>query len=434
MKQSVTLLLLILLATLSQAQQLEVKLSDKHVRKIEKAKKGHARLKRYKKFYSKDSIKLAKQADKYWRDKLKDNAKAIDRENKVEKYKKEFANTVPTKLDSTGIDSLKQEGIEKVKAALPESVELNKGQSELKEMTNGGELSTLKNTDSLKSYASQYTQSKVSALESEAAQIDELKDFESKGEEFEQIRSMPKEYQKQIEQFKQREALKAKSKEMAKEKAVDYFALHAEKLQPIQKKMSLMQNKYSSVLNSNDLSTAVKRSSLKGRPFRERLFIGGNFNMNNLKPLSVDASPQIGYKFNKRFVVGVGGIYRQTFGDTINVTPAIPANSYGYKGFTSYDVIKSFFAYAEYERRTKEVHASASSTNGSITDTPSNKTAWVDGLLIGVGRRMSIHSKVHMNMIVLYNFLYNDENAIYNNPWSFKVGFELSELALLKKK
>ncbi|UII22649.1 porin family protein [Fulvivirga ligni] len=229
-----------------------------------------------------------------------------------------------------------------------------------------------------------------------------------------------------MEKYTDADAVHNVGKEEARKRAQTFFANNTQQLEAFQKKMRMLQKKYSALPNSNDLSTAVKRNSLEGKPLRERLLIGGNFQVTSLNPFSLDASPQVGYKFNKKLVVGVGGALRHTFSnDPISTTTDIPNNSYGYKAFVSYDIISSFFAYGEYERMSKEI--------ADNNDLSATKIQWIDGLLLGAGRRFTVLPKIDMTVIILYNFLHDPRKAVHPQPWQVKVGFQLSELALIKK-
>ncbi len=413
MKNTLTISLLILLTNLAQAQTLNVQLSEKHLNKIEKAEDGRTKLKKYRKFYSKDSLKQAKRLKKYWKQKSDSLAKAKRREL-LGKYKEEYAGNLPQPDSSLPT----RDGLQKAKSELPQSAALNEAQQELHNLA-GGDLGNLKNKDSLASYAGSYAQQKV---EKQVGQLGEMQTLQQQQQELQDIQQLPQQYKKEYEGYTDPEKLKEEGKTMATEKAAAFMAQHGEKLEVVQKKISHLQRKYISLPNSNDLSTAVKRTSLKDHSFRERLVIGGNFNINNIKPLSLDLSPQLGYRFNKRFIVGIGGTYRQTFTDSLKVSPAIPANSYGFRAFSSYDVFKSFFAYGEYEQMSKE-----------ITAGDRKQTEWVDGLLLGIGREISVHPKLNMNVMMLYNLINEQENPIYGRRWVMKVGFQLSELALLTK-
>lgn len=328
-------------------------------------------------------------------------------------------------LNNIDSNAIKEKGKELANEHVPDSSQVAGMAMEKAGLSEySSELNALR-SDSLSAAPQQYAQKGAGAVESQVSDRDEVDVFKDQKEELEALKNRPTSYASDVESYQDKEKLKEEALQRAKEEAMVHFVNNQEALGAAQKKIRVLQRKYSSVLNSNDLSTAVKRTSLKGRPFRERLFIGGNFNVNSLEPVSIDASPQVGYKFNKKFIVGIGGTYRHTFGkDTISSLPAIPDNSYGYRAFTSYDVFANFFIYGEYERMTKEIRASG---------TDKSSTQWVDGLLLGVGREFSVHRKVNMTIMVLYNFLHDPQNAIYPKPWTVKLGFQLSDLAMLKK-
>lgn len=189
-------------------------------------------------------------------------------------------------------------------------------------------------------------------------------------------------------------------------------------------KIGLLQKKYSKVISSDDLSTAEKRSSLEGKSFKQRLFIGGNFNVTSTDPIAIDLTPQVGYKFNRRFIVGVGMLYRKTFSNDSIKTVGVPENGIGYNAFTSYDIVKSFFAYGEY---------SALITEEAGTGSDGKVKKQVDGLMLGIGKKVSIHPNVNMTIMLLYDFFHKPMNSLTPKPFSIKIGFQLSELAMLKK-
>ena len=242
-------------------------------------------------------------------------------------------------------------------------------------------------------------------------------------------------YQKQMGQYNQLQsqykgylsvmqdstARKEMAKKKAEELAMDYMASNPGIMKPVQAKMNLLMKKYSYVTNSNDLSTAVKRTSLKGRSFRERLVVAANFQMLNIDPVTIDLSPQIGYRFNSLLSIGIGGTYRQTFKDTI---PSLSPEVFGYKCFVSYDVVKSFFAYGEY----------AQNSPGVKVEEGISKRIWNPAALLGVGRKFAVHKKIDMTVVALYNFLHKTGDTLYPRPFMVRIGFQLSDVALFKKK
>jgi hypothetical protein len=208
---------------------------------------------------------------------------------------------------------------------------------------------------------------------------------------------------------------KAQLRKQGEEMASQYITGNPA-VQSLQKQMSRLMRKYSIVPNSNDLSTAVKRTSLADRSLKERLYIAGNFQTPSFNPLSVDFSPVIGYRFNSKFISGIGGTYRQSFGDSI---PQITSAVVGYKIFSSYDLVNQFFAYAEIARN------SPMAQNAEQTQ----ERIWHTAALLGIGRKFLIHPKVETTIVVSYNFLYERGNPIFSSPWAVRVGFQSSMLA-----
>jgi len=249
-------------------------------------------------------------------------------------------------------------------------------------------------------------------------EVGELQGFQS---EMTQFTAMQSKYKNQLADLNDSTARKEMIKQQAEKMAMDYIQDNPGIMQDVQKKMSLLMKKYSSVTNSNDLSSAVRRTSLSGRTFRERLVIATNFQLLTIDPVSIDFSPMIGYKFNSRLSAGVGGTYRQTFKNTnVNLAPEV----FGYKGFVSYDVVKSFFVYGEFARNSP----------GLLVNEGVVQRIWKDALFVGAGRRFPVHKKVDMTVTALYNFMHQVGDPIYPRPFVIRFGFQVSELALLKKK
>ncbi|MBL6449083.1 hypothetical protein JMN32_22415 [Fulvivirga sp. 29W222] len=217
--------------------------------------------------------------------------------------------------------------------------------------------------------------------------------------------------QEELRQAAAKQELKQKMASQARE----YITQNADKIQQVQSQMGEMKKKYSYMPNSNDLSSAVKRTSLKDESFWERLVIGGNFNISKTNPLNIDLSPTLGYRVNKLFEVGVTGCYRSQFkADKHRVTSQSNEEVYGYSAYANHMVFKNFFAYLEAERMR---------TTTMSTEIP--KREWKQTLLIGVGRRFNVAKWLEMQALVLFNVLHDNEDGLYNSPVVFKTGFRL---------
>ncbi|NBW35514.1 MAG: hypothetical protein EBR30_10945 [Cytophagia bacterium] len=492
------------------AQQPNIALSEKHLAKVEKIKSPAKKLQKYRKFYSKDSLKLFRQADRFishftdsvskakervsakqklLQDKVLHSpermeqrlqhkadvlqAKAILRE-KDYKLSKEWERYYTGKnlealysymrfylteweTESARIQlplnkSLAGKHLAQAEAAqsqVQNKLNLNdplaKGKASVamykQELTSNKAINKLrqqsKKIEKYKSQAEAYKkvygdlptskdgvidfgESKLSGF---AAQRKEMKEFESLKQEFGKntmANPWENDYKAKADQLQDSTYLKEQARKKAEALAMQYIEDNPAVVEKVQKKMALLMKKYSVVPNSNDLSTAVKRSSLTGAPLRQRLHVATNFQVISIDPFSIDFAPALGYKFTRNFIAGIGGTYRETF--TKQQTKLSP-EVLGYKAFVSYDVIKSIFAYGEFANN---------SPGFEKTETGSHRI-WKPALLAGAGRKFSVHRKVEMTCVVAYNFLHEANDPVYPRPLVVRVGFQLSELAMMKK-
>lgn len=100
------------------------------------------------------------------------------------------------------------------------------------------------------------------------------------------------------------------------------------RLEAVKKKMKVDKQKYSQLGNSQDMSTAIKRKSLKGAPLKQRIYFGGNFNINSTDPVILDFSPQLGYYLNRKWIIGAGFTYRNSFSSTDSTTHDFPTDAH----------------------------------------------------------------------------------------------------------
>jgi hypothetical protein len=418
--------------------------------KVDKGKSALERLKKYRKFYSKDSARQLRKLDKYY-DRKTDSLTKVNRKQQrlcdlarrkglpcaadTLKQLKGYASLMSkdsTLLDSLG-NEIKTTGRDNLTEQLPpgqrEKLEglQNKYGSQSKEVNQY--LTLLRDSVSVIDTVKSMAFGKAEALGGKMAEdklgssgaVKELREYEKTVKD---LKATPDQYKNKLDEVQDKEKLKAEAKEKALEKATEMMADNVDKFKPVQKQMGLMKGKYSSLLNSNDLSTGVKARSLEGRPLRERWIIGGNFNIPSTAPLMIDLSPQFGYRIDKAFQIGVGGIYRATFTDSVKFKNAPPASVYGYSLFAKHELFYNFFAYAEWERANREFK---SSTRDGVS------RIWVDNLLVGVGRKFALHKKLNASLLFLWNPLHENGKSTYPNAFVIKTGVHLSELALLKK-
>jgi len=481
-----------------------VKLTDRHIERIEKLKTPAKKLKKYHRFYSRDSIKLVRDIDRYWKRKSDSLTKvALAKNEMLEDKKESFVDAItdpiarlrvtglitedmyrlPPELefqysdalleaiysgcryylvecakDTAGTFNLRSKvpdqlsakaGELNARAAIPGLPSMSETTNKFKSQVTGlvneklGENELLQHGLELKGDASKYAaqakeyakygdmtpdelgQVAMARLESESqrrllAKTD-LAEMQTQMNQVNELKAMQSDYKNQMNALSDSAARRELARQKAEELAIDYLEKNPQILQSAQKKMSLLMMKYSFLASSNDLSTGVKRTSLQGRAFRERIVAAANFQLLAIEPVTIDFSPQLGFKFNTRFAVGAGGMYRQTFTSAV---PAFAPDVFGYKGFASYDVANSFFAYGEYARNSP----------GVIILEDHTRRIWKPAALLGVGRKVSIHKSIDMTALALYNILWKPGDPVYPRPFMVRVGFQLSEVALLKRK
>jgi hypothetical protein len=273
---------------------------------------------------------------------------------------------------------------------------------------------------------------KLSAYEKEVANVKEgnFEGIEKKAEEevvanFEEIGTLQGqadgikgEMQADVEELAklQEEAyLKEQLKEKAVELASTEFAEHAAKLQEAQNSLNKYKSKYSALQSLRD-AAKQKRSSLKGKGWRERIAPGFSFEFIPGDLLHLDIAPSLGYRFSKRLALHSGYLYRFTF-DKPNTAFQWKGPTYGPKVFTTYMVKKGFYGILSYEALRTNVPRQLVF--------PETRRDWVYNGFAGVGKAYRVSKYLHGNMLFLYNVLYSAKTP-YAKPYNIRMGFDFS--------
>ena len=187
-----------------------------------------------------------------------------------------------------------------------------------------------------------------------------------------------------------------------------------EQFQEAQADIQKLKKKYSELPDTRYPEEGTKRNSLEDKPFKNRLYFGGNLNIPSTDPFILDTNLQLGYWINKKWLGGVGIILREQFSS--DSTARVSGDGYGYSFFTRYDIPKGFFAWAEVERQ----------VNRSLfNNEQDNKMSWQSAYLAGIGREFKI-GFVQMMSMILYDFNYRN-NDLNGRPIVFKFGVRFSK-------
>jgi hypothetical protein len=233
----------------------------------------------------------------------------------------------------------------------------------------------------------------------QAEKLEEVQYFDEQKDGFSEIGD-------QLEQYTDPELVKKQL--AAKKKALANNALlsNLDKANIPTKTIKKFQNKYRRFNSANDVASG-KENPLKHQPGK-RLVYGANFQMNPSAPVSVDISPLLGYRITNLWTIGTGGSVRYRLDPKDDFRLPNSGNIvYGFRAFSQYRAIKSFYFHAEYEsfnRPFKEVRQ------------------WNNQALAGIGREFAVIKSIKGNVSVLYNFLH-DEKSPYSHPVVFRFGF-----------
>lgn len=434
------------------SQTVNINLSPSHQKKLSELELGHKRMKKFYKYFKKDSARHFKQINKKERKswdstmratrkqeklekKLADRNPALRQINQMDSIDGQLKKWSAILKDSTQSDSLRTVATENVKdlmltklkhdpnfnlleakySSFPDSLTWEDFATQIPDMDSVQGI--FANPKDLLDHSARFTEKQLTG-------ITEVQSITNANHKLSEFKGMSEMYRYKYGSYLNRDSLVEAGKDKAAEKALDYFVENPEKLEAASQKASKLFSKYRVFSNSNNLSDAKKRTSMEGKTFFERLVIGGTFNVISTKPLSLDLSPQLGYKFTSRFFAGVGMNYRITFSDSIKYNWYVSPKNAAFKVFANYDIVKSWYSYLE----------------GEITGAGGNsleqkeKSKWNANYFIGVGRRFLIHPKLYMTVTALYNLNNQIQNHIYPQKFQVRVGFQTSDLAFRKKK
>jgi hypothetical protein len=145
--------------------------------------------------------------------------------------------------------------------------------------------------------------------------------------------------------------------------------------------------------------------------FRDRVYFGGGFGLNSgtingVGYFSLAINPVIGYMVTPRLSAGTGLSWqRTTFDKGVNTT----LNQYGVSPFVRYN-FNQLFAYSEYN------YFSTSTMN-------SPDRMGFNRMLLGMGYTQPLGKRGAINVVGMYDVLYNPNDAVFGSPWVYRVFF-----------
>lgn len=203
---------------------------------------------------------------------------------------------------------------------------------------------------------------------------------------------------------------------LSRAQAIDHFKEKQIILKAATDEVAELKEKFSEVTDLNDLSSAKKNNSLKGKPAKNRIVYGSTFQIHIVGKTKIDLSPELGYRLNSRSEVGIGGTYR-LFGNIDD--PSLTINKpvvMGYRGYFERKLINNLYVHGEFESLKSMRHKTGEE----------REVLWYNSFLAGLERRFDMSGRLQGQAQVLYNFN-SRNNPLYGSPWVFRVGFSFSE-------
>lgn len=406
MPKAFILFALSVLSHLSHAQiNFDVKVSDKHLQKVEKSKSVREKLEDYQAFYAKDSIKSAKKAWSTYKKQHKDSLKRAGKWKEVKHHKEAFISGKWKLIkDTLQVDTTLFE---------PPRDSMDWA---LQELAKQGEYQKLQ--EIYEAYG-QYDSSYLNKFQPDSMKLDssliaDRFDLKKRMESY-LPPEMAQESNAKIEDQLTHGALDeyGQIQQVDRSGVTEFFKkIPSEEFVKSQLSLKAAKEKYSTVPNLEKKEEGIKRNSLKGSPLKDRFFLNGNIAVQSTDPIIIDANFQIGYRWNKSLSSGVGLLVREQINNTDSTS--LTGDAHGFSFFANYDIIKDFFIYGEYQ----------AVKNKSLFRETTAASNWQYATLLGIGRKFRISAKVGINIMLLYDFNYKN-NSLNSRPLMPRVGYHI---------
>ncbi len=384
----------------------DVNVSDKHLRKVEKSKDARSKLKSYKNFYSKDSSRAAKKAWKDYKKEHKDSLKAEGRWKEIKTHQKEillgeYKVTDPKKyvVDYTQFES-PRDSVDRA----------------LQELSRRGDYEQVQKI--YEAYG-QYDSSYIEQFHPDSMLLDSAtlwNRFEMK----ERLESyLPEELAQESDMKIDQQMIHGELDQYGQIQKIDrsgvadfFKNISPEEFTKSQLSLKSAKGKYSAIPDLSKEEEGIKRKSLEGTPFKNRLFLNGNIAIQSTDPVILDANIQLGYQCTKSLATGIGLIFREQINNRDSTS--LTGDAHGFSSFASYDIAKGFFIYSEYQLV----------KNTSLFQESNLPSRWQYAALLGAGRKFNISKKISLSVSLLYDFNYKN-NTLNQRPLVPRIGYNV---------
>ncbi|PSL41253.1 hypothetical protein CLV51_1221, partial [Chitinophaga niastensis] len=179
-------------------------------------------------------------------------------------------------------------------------------------------------------------------------------------------------------------------------------------------KMDELKSKFPDLDNAADMPN-FRPNQMKTKSFLQRLEFGSNIQFqrsNKFFPTTGDLAGQVAYKFHKNGSTGLGLSYKLGMGtgfDNIHFSN----QGVGIRSFIDWKLKGTFFLNGGYEQNYQPNYVALPDGVGQ---------QWTQSGLIGISKKYKINSKMKGNIILLFDFLYN-QHVPKTDPIKLRTGY-----------
>ena len=176
-----------------------------------------------------------------------------------------------------------------------------------------------------------------------------------------------------------------------------------------------LKDKFPDADNAADMP-GFKPNEMKTKSFLQRLEFGGNMQFarsTQYFPTTSGIAGQVAYKFHKNGSGGLGAAYKLGLGTGFN-NIRFSHQGIGLRSFLDWKLKGSFYINGGFE----ENYNAAFTNTGQLK----NINNWQGSALIGISKKYKVSSKLKGNIILLYDFLYN-QHVPRTDPIKLRLGY-----------
>lgn len=198
----------------------------------------------------------------------------------------------------------------------------------------------------------------------------------------------------------------------------DARALVSQQMATAREQMNTLKKKFPDLDNAADMPDFRRLNGMKTKSFLQRLEFGGNLQFqrsSQFYPGTSDIAGQVAYKFHSNGSIGVGTAFKLGMGSGLD-NVRFSSQGAALRSFLDWKLKGTFYVNGGFEK-----NYISSFQNAERLGQADN---WQNSALLGVSKKYKINSKLKGNIILLYDFLYN-EHIPRTDPIKLRLGYTL---------